>query len=322
MMLSWLDVALCALSFGFGFSANQGGTCLVAAADELVRRHPPRVLIGLIAASAAAGLTAVPLAWTAATDGPSITAAGIHIPLVVGAVAFGIGALVNDACLLGSLARLGDGEIRLLALPFGLSAGILLIDQARLAPFATWPSPLSTPSLLGTVCLLSFLIVLTLASIKLTATEPLLPRARWPLALSMLVLGATGGALFALSPAWTLAHLLQHSLLLGDMRTGIIAFPAVAASVLGALAASVGQGTMRLQTPSARDLVRTFGGGLLMGIGIALIPGGNDGLILSAIPALSPAGFAAVLTMTATILLGLIGRRRLTRGGRIDPHRT
>lgn len=321
-MLSWLDVVLSMLSFGFGFSANRGGTCLVAAADELVRRRPPKTLIGLVAASAAAGLIAVPLAWAAVIDGLSITAASIHVPLMVGAVAFGIGALVNDTCLLGSLARLGDGEMRLLALPFGLAAGMLLIDHARLASVATWPSPLSTPSLLGAVCLLTFLIVLTLASIKLTATEPPLPRGRWPLVLSMLILGATGGALFGLSPTWTLAHLLQHSLLAGDMRTGIVALPAVAASVVGAFAASMWQGNMRLQTPSTRDLFRTFGGGLLMGVGIALIPGGNDGLILSAIPALSPAGFAAVLTMIATILLGLIGRRRLTRGGRIDPHRT
>ena len=120
------------------------------------------------------------------------------------------------------------------------------------------------------------------------------------------------------APSWTLAQLLQHSLLLHDMRTGVVALPAVAASVMGAFAASAGQGNMGLQEPSARDLLRTLFGGFLMGVGISLIPGGNDGLILSAVPALSPGGFAAVLTMTATILIGLIGRRRLTRGGRID----
>lgn len=317
-MPSWLDFALCVLSFGFGFAANQGGTCLVAAADELAKRHPPRILIGLLSASAAAGLVAVPLAWAAAIDGLTITASSIDSSLLAGAVAFGIGALVNDTCLLGSLARLGNGEVRLLALPFGLAAGMLLIDRAQHDRIAMWPSLLSEPSVQGMVCLLSFLIILTLVSIILAVSEASRPRARWPLALSMLVLGATGGALFALSPSWTLAQLLQHSLLLHDMCTGVVALPAVAASVMGAFAASAGQGNMVLQEPSARDLLRTLFGGFLMGVGISLIPGGNDGLILSAVPALSPGGFAAVLTMTATILIGLIGRRRLTRGGRID----
>ncbi len=46
--------------------------------------------------------------------------------LLLGAVVFGCGALLNDACLLGSLSRLGDGELRLLLLPAGLTSGVAL----------------------------------------------------------------------------------------------------------------------------------------------------------------------------------------------------
>ena len=49
----------------------------------------------------------------------------------------------------------------------------------------------------------------------------------------------------------------------------------------------------------------TLVGGGLMGVGVAAIPGGNDGLVLAAVPALSPGGIAAYLTMTATIIFGL-----------------
>ena len=50
-----------------------------------------------------------------------------------------------------------------------------------------------------------------------------------------------------------------------------------------------------------------------MGVGVALIPGGNNSLILAAIPALSPGGTAAYLLMTATIVLGLSTRARIFR---------
>ena len=40
-----------------------------------------------------------------------------------------------------------------------------------------------------------------------------------------------------------------------------------------------------------------------MDVGVALIPGGNNGPILAALPALSPGGTAASLLMTTTIVL-------------------
>jgi hypothetical protein len=45
----------------------------------------------------------------------------------------------------------------------------------------------------------------------------------------------------------------------------------------------------------------------------SLIPGGNDGLLLAAIPALSPSGTAAYLLMTGTIVLGFSARARISR---------
>ena len=44
-----------------------------------------------------------------------------------------------------------------------------------------------------------------------------------------------------------------------------------------------------------------FAGGLLMGLGAAWAPGGNDVLILQSVPALSPHGLPALLAMFAAI---------------------
>ena len=108
------------LAFWLGYSTNRSGTCVVAAAHEIVHRRRARRVIGLTVASLAAGLVAVPLAWSpvgSVLEGST----DLSITLVIGGVAFGLGALINDACLLGSLGRLGNGESRLLALPLGLT---------------------------------------------------------------------------------------------------------------------------------------------------------------------------------------------------------
>lgn len=52
-----------------------------------------------------------------------------------------------------------------------------------------------------------------------------------------------------------------------------------------------------------------------MGLGSALVPGGNDALVLNGVPGLHPYAFAAVAIMAATIagamlLSGLLGRKR------------
>lgn len=310
-----LELLLCVLAFGFGYAANQGGTCLVVAAHELHRRQPPKMFVGFLAASAAAGLVAVPIVWTGTLGATLAPSTSINFLLLIGAIAFGLGALINDTCLLGSLARLGDGEMRLLALPAGLAIGILAADFGRFGAVATWPSFIARPSVLGAATLLALAVVLALAVIFVSRKTPPRRRQSWAFGASMIGLGITGGLLYALSPAWTFADLIQRGLPLRMSPTGEVALVAVIASVAGAITASVRQGRLRLQRPTAAGILRSIAGGALMGIGIGLIPGGNDALILAAMPTLSPGGIVAYLVMTTTIVFGFEARDRLARNG-------
>jgi len=296
-----------------GYSANQGSTCLVAAAHELHLRRRPRLFVGLLLASAAAGLVAVPLAWSRVAGGALAESTGISATLLVGAIAFGIGALINDACLLGSLSRLGDGEIRLIAMPFGLAAGLLLIDQIMVDRSPLWPSVLMPPSKLGCTALAGFLIVAVLSLIYISRRTVSRSNRRWPLGVSMLVLGIAGGALYVIAPLWNYVDLVRRSVALTMAPTGEAVILTVAASIAGAVTAALRQGKWRLQRPTLSDIAKSFAGGALMGVGVALIPGGNNGLVLAAIPAFSPGGAAAYLLMTATIVLGLSARARISR---------
>jgi len=313
---------VCGLAFWMGYSVNQGGTCAVATAHEILHHRRPRLFIGLLAASATAGLVAVPLVWhgpgaamLAGTVAPSIT-------LVIGAIIFGIGATINDACLLGSLGRLGEGELRLALLPVGLAAGFLLTDACGLEGGRQLrDSPLATPSTTGYVALAAFAAALALALAFVARSRPAAqPRGRWPLGLSMLVLGATGGALYATAPTWTYADLVHRSLPLAMSIENDVALLTVAATVAGAVAAAYRRKRWNLRKGTGADVARTLVGGLLMGAGAAVIPGGNDGLILAAIPALSSGGALAYLLMLATIMTALALKRELSRrrGQRVD----
>ena len=184
----------------------------MVAAHELHRRRPPRMFVGFLAASAAAGLVAVPMVWTGTLGATLAPSTSINFLLLIGAIAFGIGALINDTCLLGSLARLGDGEMRLLALPLGMAIGILGADHGRFGYDATWPSLISRPSVTGLVTLLAFLVVLVLALVFVSMKSVLRTKPDWSFGVSMTALGITGGLLYVLSPAWTFADLVQRGL--------------------------------------------------------------------------------------------------------------
>jgi hypothetical protein len=119
----------------------------------------------------------------------------------------------------------------------------------------------------------------------------------------MLVLGLTGGAIYATAPGWTYADLVQRSLPLTMAVAEGTAALTVAATIAGAITAAHRQRTWRLQRGTAADVGRTLVGGVL-------IPGGNDGLVLAAVPSLSPGGLAAHVTMMLTIMAGLAARLR------------
>lgn len=63
------------------------------------------------------------------------------------------------------------------------------------------------------------------------------------------------------------------------------------------------------------QLLKCFSGGLLMGWGSLLIPGGNDGLVLVGIPLLWPYAWVAFLTMCVSIGVALCLERTVVGHG-------
>jgi MFS family permease len=303
-------------AFVMGYAANQGGTCGVMAMREIVEERRVHLFVGFLIATAASGLLYLPLTWATHEQAHLVGGVAVGVALLAGATLLGIGAFVNGACLLGSLWRLGNGELRLLALPGGLATGYLaaLHLAPRLLPHAR-ANPFATPHLGALVFVAAFAPMLAASWLWLRGREAHQPP-RWRLSVAMLVLGVAGALLYVLQPGWTYADAVRRGVAppMVMMLAGWGGLIAAALTVAGALASAIRAGSFALVVPTASAVARTLAGGAMMAAGASLIPGGNDALLLAAIPAGTLSGLAAYMMMNAVVLgLTWIGHRAAAR---------
>lgn len=294
-----------ACAFFLGFAVNRGGTCAVAAMEDLTHRGAADRLIGLAVAAGAAGLVCLPLAWAL---GPRAQLAGdapIGVALIAGGVLMGVGAVINRTCLLGSLWRLGNGELRLLALPLGLALGYALMTRVlpQLLP-ARQPNVFATPDWRAAAVILPSLLLLVVAAASLWRRAAK-DRSGHPLLQPMLMLGIAGAILYLLQPGWSYADAVRREV--APLMVMMIATPAglmaVAATLAGAGFSAWRAGTVRIERPTLIEVARTLAGGVCMAAGASLIPGGNDSLLLATIPAGNASGLVGFGVMTVTVFV-------------------
>ncbi len=287
---------LCLLAAAIvGFAAHQGGTCGVVAVRRWVEARDARLLLGFGVALGAATALCLPLAWLLGRGASLPGSVPLAPPLLAGAVLLGVGAVVNGACLVGSLWRLGNGEAHLLALPAGLVAGDMLGAALgwRVEPPA---SGFARPDAAGVLLVLGGVLLLGLAWRRLGG----LGAAR--LAATMAAMGAAGSLLFVALPGWTWADvLIAHARQLP--QAGEAAVRASIATLAGALASGWISGQLHLKWRGWPAAARSLLGGVVMMLGVRLIPGGNDALLLGAAPAGAWSALVAFGLMNLVILL-------------------
>lgn len=313
----WSVAAAVPLGFLVGYAVGHGSTCAVTAGKQLVYEGRARLLAGFVLAGGVAGLICLPLAWTIGMRAGLPPEAPIAAALVMGALLLATGALVNDACLFGTLSRIAGGEVRFLAVPLGLAFGDAALawfdpDLAGIAP-NSFGRP--GPAAVGLVVAATAMVI---------GAWWLLGRGgdrggngRWPLRRAMLALGVAGALLFVLTPGWTYSDAVEHvarPLASGEPvgRLATWAAAAAIATLAGAVAAGFAARQFHYQRPEPLPLLRSVAGGALMAGGAAFVPGGNDSLLLWSVPGGSLSGLIAYVIMTAAILAFLLIRKRLS----------
>lgn len=284
-----------------GFAAHRGGTCGVVAVRHWLERRDARLLIGFVAASGAATVLCLPLAWALGRGEALPGSAPLAPPLLLGAVLLGIGAVVNGACMIGSLWRLGNGEAHLLALPLGIVAGDWL-GRALGWRVVLPPSRFAHPDAGGLLLVAMGALLLGVATYWLRRQGPDARR----LGVTMAVMGGAGSLLFILLPGWTWPDVVRdqaQAIAAGRPPAGSAELRAMLATLAGALASGWLTGHLHLKWRGWPAAVRSLLGGTLMMLGIGLIPGGNDALLLSAAPAGAISGLIGFAMMNLTILV-------------------
>jgi toxin CptA len=307
--------ALCAVMMGFAI--QRGATCTVAAVDEVLGGRGVGRLVALVEASAwvAGGLLiAHRIGWLAQVPSGYV----VNLWTVAGALLLGLGAFVNRACVFGAIARFGSGEWAYIATPFGFYLGCVAVARL-IAP----PSPQSLDAgsiVLGASSVVAWLVAALFAwrvAMPLVqhrrVLRDLLTRHLWSPHAATTVIGVTFLLMMLLVGAWSytdalaeLARGMAHSV----TARALLLVCLLAGTLLGGWTA----GRFRHTRISAASLLRCVAGGMLMGCGSLLIPGGNDGLILVGMPLFWPYAWVAFATMCIAIAGASAVQRRFTGG--------
>jgi len=299
----WPDLALPVLmGVLLGASAHRAGLCTVKAVAEVMTTGQAHVLWSFLKAS----LWTLGLLSVAALAGydAGLAARPPMLAGVAGGIVFGLGAGLNGACSFSTLARLADGHGVMLLTLAGWGLGLVAMKT-----FATIPQGrVSAATLPGWLVLPGLAWVLweggRLARLVRRRGAAILADGLWPLSLGVFLVALANTGLLLMDRPWSFTAAAICAT--GAARVAPCAHPAAlwlvsGAAMLAMVASAVLRGSFRIRPLRLRPALRRLGGGSLMGAGAALIPGGNDGLILFGIPSLSAHALAAWFGIVAGI---------------------
>ncbi len=316
--VEWLVVVT---AFVVGFAMKYGGLCTYAAAVQIVRERRFERLFTFLSAAAWRALIVVPLAWL--SDG-ALHLAATHrdwLAALAGGVVLGLGAYLNRGCVFGTFVQLTGGNLTYLATLLGMASGAVIVTAwlADMSPIVAEPALAAVPSLaallwLGVAALLLFGRVF---EVRLQPKPTVLGLRSLRVSLVALTLGVGGGWLYASVQGWSFPAVIANSAYVAfELRSvgpAMLALLSALAMVAGGITAAVMQHKFSIQPPRLIPSLGSFTGGALMGGAAVIVPGGNDGLLLSGIPALAPhavTGYLLMLLAMIILLVLLPDRRR------------
>jgi toxin CptA len=293
-----------------GFAIQRGGTCTVAAVDEVLTRRRAGRLAAMLEASlwVAGGLAIAQLLHVTGSMPANHAVSGWTI---AGGVLLGLGAWVNGACVFGAIARLGSGQWAYALTPVGFFVGCVSAAAlfGRPAPVAA-DAPLTLPpAVLAPLFAMYAAWRLMPALWHARRARGALRMKVWAPHAATIVIGITFVITLLAVGRWA------YTDVLADLATGATATLGIGLLLLvalfaGALLGGWTAGGWRPIAPATAQLARCMAGGALMAWGSLLIPGSNDALILIGIPLLLPYAWFAFAAMCVTIAAGL-GAQRL-----------
>ena len=323
--LNVLVLSLAAVLAGvIGFAAHRASLCSVGAVEELLTTHRAFMLTSFVKTTLwVVGVTLL-VAWALPADFVQMSGSKLSILTIGGGALFGVGATVNGGCAFSTLTRLGGGNAGMVVSLAGFLVGVGAFGVTTVAGLTaatvetTAALSREGPWRLPVAVALALWMAWELMQLSRSAgpgdwrQRLLAPRYR--LSTAAVLMGISSAMLYALIGVWPYTRLFGQAAL--HVATGTPPPPVILwvlfVVLIGGIGLSAWQGRrFRWQWRPQLRWASYGTGGVLMGLGAAMIPGGNDVLILHGIPSLSPHAVPAFLAMLVGIAVSLMGMRAL-----------
>ena len=316
------ETALVAVSLAvaglLGFAAHRGSICNVKAVEEVLTTRRAYLFLSFGKTILWSLFVTLILLLMIPVMRAEDTLA-ISVVSLSGAFVCGVGMAINGSCAFATLSRLGEGDARMAVTLASFFAGAFL--AALFAGMTGVPAPVVVPTSFDAAELwVQGLLVATALwaaweLIRLIRTRPhgaTFLSGTYRLSTASLFIGATNGLLFSLYGNWTYTATLVHaSQELSEAQRWLepLNLALFGALLCGMIVSAWQRRSFRFRLRLKMSWLRNGAGGLLMGFGAVLVPGGNDSLLLYGIPNLSLQAALAYLAMVLGIFAALAAMR-------------
>lgn len=315
----------CILAGILGFAAHRASVCTVRAVAEMTHSRTGYMLASIGKSAIWVFAITIPVFLLVPQTATGITGWQLTFTAILGGLLFGIGSGVNGACAYATMARMVDGEVGMMITVGGFVIGvivfILLVGSSVVQ--RPQPAPGMVPQMLWLAPVIGgFLLIWAGYELwRLWRTRPqgstlrsLVLAPQYRLSTSALLIGLASGSIFLLFGSAGYTTTLQQVI---EGYFGTRPPPAygrwivLGAVVFGMLASTWQRKSFRIDWRPRWSWLRNLTGGVLMGLGTALLPGGNDALVLYGIPSLSPHALPAYAALILGIFVALLTMRAI-----------
>ncbi|WP_299727588.1 YeeE/YedE thiosulfate transporter family protein [uncultured Tateyamaria sp.] len=291
-------------AFILGFALSRASTCTVAATKRLVLQRKVDWLVGIGIAIGWSALALVLIGLFAPDRMAVPQAFAVNTTVVVAALIMGVGAWLNDGCFIGAVGRISSGNLSFLATFAGLAASRLLGDIGVMVGMA----PMEPASRLSAQSGEPFWAFIAVFALLLGWSIWRIARRRQEAIIALAVMGAAAALVYSLQPSWSYEALIGRLVHGENVLDNLVVVLTVAALFAGATISSALNNRFELRLLGVTGTLSCFAGGILMGAGAQMLPGGNDTLILWMIPSFAVHALVAYALMVATVALILLLR--------------
>jgi toxin CptA len=279
-----------------GFAIQRGGTCTVAAIDEIViHRRGSRFFALLEAAVWVAG--GLFIFWSLKVSKQPMIAWDITWLTILGAALLGLGAVINGACVVGTISRIGNFEwmfsFTLLGFWIGSAAFYGLNLDVHLPSSQTREAFQLIPP---------WLIVFIMAG--MLARLFYLRKHLWHFRMATIVIAIAQLLLMLVYGPWAFSDFLIDL----AKRNEVVNFMPRLLLFMALLGGAIWGGVTKTSSRPIRGMhlqgvIQKLMGGALMGAGSLMVPGSHDSLVLFYVPLLLPFALVAYTVMILTIAI-------------------